>query len=125
MRKITYLEFTRFLREEGYTPAEAMHLYREMKKLSPKVRSWVIDWFNEGVYPADVVEGITVQMMVESGNLKPINAFICMDWLIKDPADAKYALTHVVQPLPVKPDEYESQLPADMEEPIDDEGITD
>lgn len=121
MRKITYHDFTKFLKEEGYTSAEAWHLYWEMKKLDPKVRRWVVEWFYEGTYPAESVEGVTVPMMVNDGGMKPLNAFIAIDWLIKDPEAAKYALTHMVQPLPVKAPE---ELPEDKEEPVDDEGIT-
>lgn len=39
-----------------------------------------------------------MQMLVEEAGLKPVNAFIAMDWLMKDPNTAKFALTHVKSP---------------------------
>lgn len=95
MKRLEYKEFTRHLEQEGYTPTQTAHLFWEIKKMSPKVRGWFLEWFHCGEYPKDVVEGVTVQMLVEEAELKPVNAFIAIDWLLKDPDAAKFALTHV------------------------------
>lgn len=114
MRRITYREFSRYTLGEGYTPAETLNLYKEMKRLDKQVRRWFIDWFYGGGYPAEVVEGVTVQMLVEEAEMKPLNAFIAVDWLKKDPEAAKYALTQAKAPLPM--DRCEDAV----EEPEDD-----
>lgn len=120
MRKITYQDYARYLQSEGYSSAETRNLYEEMKRLDPQVRRWMIDWFYGGGYPADAIEGVTVQFLVEEVGMKPMNAFISMDWLKKDPEAAKYALTHAKTPLPM---EKTDEMPEHMGEP-DDEGIT-
>lgn len=120
MRKITYRDFSRYALNEGYTAAQTLNLYQEMKKLDPQVRSWMVNWFYGGGYPAESVEDVTVRLLVEEAEMKPLNAFIAIDWLKKDPAAAKYALTHAKAPLPM---ERTDALPEHMEEP-NDEGIT-
>lgn len=121
MRKITYSEFSRFLLGEGYSPSESLNLFREMKQLSPKVRGWVIDWFFGGGYPTEVVEDMTVQMLVEEAELKPLNAFIAIDWLMKDPDAAKFALTHAKMPSVEEPEEPGQEVPKDARIPQDEE----
>ena len=120
MRRITFREYSQCLTGEGYSPTEILNLYNEMKALDPQVRRWVIDWFFGGGFPGEIVEGVTVQYLVEEVGMKPMNAFIAIDWLKKDPDAAKYALTHARAPLPME-DADAQDAP---EEPNDD-GITD
>lgn len=116
MKRITFREYARYLTGEGYSPAEILNLYEEMKTLDTQVRGWVIDWFYGGGFPQEIVEGVTVQYLVEEVGMKPMNAFIAIDWLRKDPAAAKYALTHARAPLPME----DAENPVDLEEPTDD-----
>lgn len=120
MRRIAFREFSQYLIGEGYSPAEVLNLYREMKALDPQVRGWVIDWFYGGGFPKEITEGVTAQYLVEEVGMKPLNAFIALDWLKKDPAAAKYALTHARAPLPME----DAENPDNLEEPTDD-GISD
>lgn len=99
MRRIAFKEFSEFLHGEGYTVAETVHLFKRIKQFNPMVRKWFVGWFLGEGYPCDVVEGLTMQMLIEEGQLKPINAFIVMDWLMKDPSAAKFALANAKAPL--------------------------
>ncbi len=114
MRRIAFKEFKEFLFEEGYTIAEMEHLYRAVKKFNPTVKKWFFDWFLGEGYPSDVVEGVTIKILIEEGQLKPINAFIVMDWLMKDPKAAKFALTNAKAPLELGESNEEYILSEDL-----------
>ena len=42
--------------------------------------------------PDEQVENVTVQELVDNLSMEPVNAFIAVDWLTKQPEEAKYAL---------------------------------
>lgn len=121
MKRIKYKDFVSILSEMDYSPADILHLYYEIKKMDPKIRNWFICWVEDGEYPSDRIEGVTVQQLVEEGGMKPINAFIMIDWLNSDPEAAKYAITHLKMPLSI---EKANTIPDDMEEPENDDEIT-
>lgn len=81
-----------------------------------------MDWYFGAGYPADIIEGVTVQMLVEEAGLKPMNAFIAMDWLMKDPEAAKFALTHVKSSAIEEAENTTDILPEDS---VPDEAIED
>ena len=91
--KIGRKEFFMALENEGYTKQELKHLFHVVRHMDKKVRKWVIDWFGGKGYPKDRIEGVTVMDLVEKQGLKPLNAFIVMNWLLTDPDAAKYSLT--------------------------------
>lgn len=93
MNRIRKTDFFAALENEGYTKEELDHLFYVVYHMDKKVRKWVINWFHGKGYPQERVEGVTVLELVEKQGLKPLNAFIVMNWLLKDPDAAKYSLT--------------------------------
>lgn len=93
MNKVNKEEFFDLMENEGYTADELKHLFHVICCMDRKVRRWVLGWLRGEGYPRDRIEGVTVMELVENQGLKPLNAFIVMDWLIKDPDAAKYSLT--------------------------------
>lgn len=118
MRRLAFRDFSQYMKEEGYNPSEILNLFWEVKKMTPTVRSWFLNWFYTGVYPADVVEDVTVQMLVDEAQMKPINAFIAIDWLLTDPEAAKFALTHVKHAAVLEEDNVPQTLPEEPNESI-------
>lgn len=86
-------EFFTLMEQDGYTAEELNHLFCVIRDMDPRVHSWVSGWLKGNGYPEDRIEGVTVEELVEHQGLKPLNAFIVMDWLLKDPDGAKYSLT--------------------------------
>lgn len=93
MIRIKEEEFFTLMEQEGYTAEELNHLFRVIRDMDPRIHSWVRGWLKGDGYPEDRIEGVTVEELVEHQGLKPLNAFIVMDWLLKDPDGAKYSLT--------------------------------
>jgi len=88
--KITYREFQRFMKKDGYADQEIRHLFNTIKKMDKESRRWVIRWFHEGEFPKNEIEGVTAEFLMKELGYKPINAFIALNWLKEDPESAKY-----------------------------------
>lgn len=52
----------------------------------------LVNWREEGIFPEEPVEGVTVRELVEKLGLEPVNAFITFGWLKSKPEEAKYTL---------------------------------
>lgn len=116
--KITYREFQRFMKKDGYTDKEIRHLFNTIKKMDRESRRWVIHWFHEGEFPKDVIEGVTAELLVNKLGYKPINAFIALNWLKEEPESAKYFL--VKKPAGVDPSQ---SIAKEMEEFLKQKGL--
>lgn len=95
LRKITFKAFEAFMKKEGYTETEAKHLFATVKTMDKETRKWFINWFDGKGFPECKVEGITVGYLVKNYGLKPMNAFIVIDWLKTDPQAAKYFMLKI------------------------------
>ncbi len=84
-----YLENT--LRYSGNTVDQMMNSIQEMDDITFQ---WLTRWREEGIYPDERVEEVTVRELVNRLNMEPVNAFITISWLRRSPDEAKYALTH-------------------------------
>ncbi len=89
-KKIVYNEFYKFMSNQGYSDKEIKHLYLSIKRMDKESRKWVINWFDGEDFPTKAIEGVTAEYLVNNYRLKPINAFIVLDWLKADPQTAKY-----------------------------------
>ena len=116
--RITYREFQRFMKQDGYTEKEIRHLFNTIRKMDRESRRWVIRWFHEGEFPKKEVEGVTVEWLIKELNYKPINAFIAINWLKEDPAAAKYFM--VKQRAGVDPSK---EVGSEMKEFLEQRGI--
>lgn len=75
-----------------YRENEAERVLQQINRMDEKVLSWLAQWREEGTYPDEQVENVTVQELVDNLSMEPVNAFIAVDWLTKQPEEAKYAL---------------------------------
>lgn len=98
--KMTRSEFNERMNAESYSLFELAHLFKVVCEMDSRVRRWTLQWLLGRGFPQDIIEGVSVPMLVEKG-YKPMNAFIIMDWLIKDPEAAKYSLTRHASPMDV------------------------
>ena len=95
MKKVVFRDFCAWLRACGYTDMEIVRLYDRIRDLDADIQGWVADWIGGKGYPQERIEGVTVAELTEKLKLKPMNAFIIMNWLRKNPDEAKYALLHM------------------------------
>ncbi len=90
--KISYNDFNEVFTQNGYSKFEVRNLFSAIKSMDKETRAWVIKWFWRGELPQKEIEGVNAKYLIEQYGLKPINAFIILDWLKSDPQTAKYYL---------------------------------
>ena len=115
--KITYRDFLAYLKQEGYSDGEAVHLFGAVKSMDRQSRAWVLRWFNKGILPDAMIEGVTASYLINNCGYKPLNAFIVLDWLKTDPQAAKYFVLKI--PSTISPSET---IGDEMEEYINETG---
>ena len=80
--------------EFGYTEKRAEEVVQKLQKsdfaIQEAFEKW---WLGKGLDEQLVVQGYTLQILVEKKGFNPMNAFLTMDWLIREPARAKRALS--------------------------------
>lgn len=84
------------LKRNGYSDAAAASAAPKIEKMDPQLQNDLLRWDKIGDYPDREIEGFTVAGLVENAGMHPIGAFLMMDWLLREPDEAKYALA---QPL--------------------------
>lgn len=89
-KRLIYRDFKKYLRNDGYTEKQIIHLFKAAKKTDADTKKYIIDWFNGEGFPDNIVENITVDFLVTECKMKPMNAFLTMDWLKHNPDSAKY-----------------------------------
>ncbi len=78
--------------EFGYPSAGARLIADKLAAATPEVRAAFIDWWETGKLPAFAVEGYTANRLVEEHSMRPIAALLTLDWLIREPEQAKASL---------------------------------
>ena len=87
----------KILKEQGYPEFMLEKTYNKIMNLQPTVANAFDQWINHGIIPDLEIEGYTYTHLVENMNMKPIGAFLTLDWLIREPERAKLALSQGVK----------------------------
>jgi hypothetical protein len=82
----------RLISEFGYPPKGAQIVGEKLVKSSPQIQQAFIRFWEAGEIPSMVVEGYTVSRLADEHGMKPIAALLTLDWLIRDPVQAKISL---------------------------------
>ena len=88
------LEFLvpRLIAEFGY-PAEGARIVAEkIAACGPQVRAAFAMWWQTGELTDLEIEGYTVERLMAEHNMKPIAAFLTLDWLGREPEKARASL---------------------------------
>lgn len=80
------------LRRNGYSGAALASAAPKIERMEPQLQQDLLRWEKIGDFPDREIEGFTVAGLVENAGLHPIGAFMMMDWLLREPDEAKYAL---------------------------------
>ena len=84
----------RIVSEFGYTEKRAGEAVQKLQASNPAVQEafekW---WLGKGLDEQLVVQGYTLQKLIDKHGFNPMNAFLTMDWLIREPARALRGLS--------------------------------
>lgn len=82
----------RLVSEYGYDEEQANQLAEDLAACQPEIQEAFLFWWNEGKFSPLEVEGYTVQSLIEQHSLRPVGAFLALDWLATEPAEARAML---------------------------------
>lgn len=85
-------EIIRILKEESYPDFMLEKTADKIVAFAPAVAVAFEELCLVGTSPQITVEGYTYERLVDEFNMKPMGALITLDWLIREPENAKNAL---------------------------------
>ncbi len=83
----------RLTTELGYPTAGARLISEKLMKCNASVRAAFWQWWNTNSLDANLeIEGYTLARLMDEHGMKPIAAFLTLDWLQREPEKAKESL---------------------------------
>lgn len=83
---------TKLLNEENYPVHMVEGTIAKLKKLQPVVADSFDSWLKQGKLPNIEIEGYTYSILANDYGMKPVGAFLTLDWLCRDPQKAILSL---------------------------------
>ncbi len=83
----------RLVSEFGYPQAGAQLVADKLENCSPEIQAAFWEWWNTGSLSEIQIEGYTIQRLMAEHHMKPIAAFLTLDWLQREPQKALVSLT--------------------------------
>ena len=92
-RILFYSALKKDLKESySYTEFEAKRAIASIRKMDRELKGVFMDWYNHGVSPSIVIEGLSYEEVLKNITDNPIGAFLYLDFLKKNPMEAKKAI---------------------------------
>ncbi len=86
--KIGYIELLKYLiSEEGLNWLQSIRTIARITKLSPSIKEALGDYLQTGKCDLEVA-GVSFGELIDREGMKPIRAFLMLDWLERDPVSA-------------------------------------
>ncbi len=82
----------RLISEFGYPEAGAQLVADRLAGCSPQIQTAFLEWWKTGRLLELEIEGYTVQRLTTQHHMKPIAAFLTLDWLGREPQKALASL---------------------------------
>lgn len=111
------------LEENGYTKAEAKSAAEKILSMDQDIKAALIQWMEDGIIENVVVEGFDVCGLMEHMGFSAIASFLLLDWLKRNPNEAKTALGGILDRVIVSDELLEEINALDMEKEPEDDGI--
>jgi hypothetical protein len=78
----------------NYPKSGAMIVASKLLHLQVFLKPLFIDWWFNEIKPSIKLEGYTFERLTDSYKMNPIAAFLTLDWLSRDPKQARISLEH-------------------------------
>lgn len=124
MKIIEYTKLYEHLTQnENLSSWEAIRNISKVRKLAPEILKALKDW-NYGAVPEISVNGVSYAELTEVEDLKPIQAFLMLDWLKRDPVAAMRFMETERLRSPIKPlSDKEKQIVGDAIMKLKEQGV--
>ena len=80
------------LKEEKYPDYMLEKTIEKVERFAPTVMEVFEEWSKSKKEPAISIEGFSYRQLVSEYGMKPVGAFITLDWILRDPQKAVAAL---------------------------------
>lgn len=78
--------------KESYSEFMIEQTVSKIENLEPEIKEAFELWLSDGTIPKITLEGYSFKDLIHQYGMKPIGAFITLDWLKKEPEKAAKAL---------------------------------
>jgi len=83
----------RLISEFGYPQAGAKLIAEKLTSCNIAIQTAFWEWWQTGQLSLDIeVEGFTLESLIHKHQMKPVAAFLTMDWLMREPIKARQSL---------------------------------
>ncbi len=82
----------RLVSEFGYPQTGAQLVANKLANCSPQIAVAFTGWWESRDLPGLNIEGYSLSQLMNEHNMKPIAAFLTLDWLIRETEKAKASL---------------------------------
>jgi len=103
-------QWLELLERNGYSEAAAASAAPKIEKMDPTLRQELLRWDRYGILPDREIEGFTVEGLTKNAGMHTIGAFLVLDWLLREPEEAKLALAQPVTRLEVSQEALEKTI---------------
>ena len=85
------------LKKEGYPEETIENTISKIEKFDSEIKRLFYEWLENSTVPGAEIENYSYEKLTKDFQMKPIGAFITLDWLKRDPKEAKKALEKGIQ----------------------------
>ena len=85
-------QIIKILKEESYPEYMIEQTADKIENLENEIKEVFEKWHLDGTFPTIKLEGYSFQDLVDQFGMKPVGAFITLDWLKREPEKAARAL---------------------------------
>ena len=86
---------------QGYPEFMLEQTADKVEKLSYDIAKAFEDWVEDGTIPTMEICGYSYDKLIKNFNMRPIAAFLALDWLVREPEKASEALKRGIRKLKV------------------------
>lgn len=76
------------LKEQGYPTFMLEKTADKVENLSQPLKESFSMWAEYGIEPSLSIKGYSYNILIERFNMKPIGAFLTLDWILREPEKA-------------------------------------
>ncbi len=69
----------------------------KIERMDKRINAAFEEWVDNNVTPSIIIEGWNYNSLIDKFNMRPIAAFLALDWLTRDPKNASKALNRGIR----------------------------
>lgn len=100
-----YIKLYQYLKDENYSFSEVLHVMKKVDKLDKEIKNGLVSWLLYKTTPDLSVEGVSFIRLTKDDGMKPIRAFLMLDWIKREPVEAINYMREERHSISIRPNE--------------------